>query len=464
MSLGAALVVPACYQRALRKCANPARSGLATPNLRARLLYWSVHKARAMQHPAIMSSSVPEPVVPTRIVSAVQNHHHRNELLGGILVATLVIGGLFWHRAHTPTAPAFRFELTSVDRGPIQAKVTATGVVNPIVTVQVGSQVSGTIEKLGADFNSVVTPGQMVAQIDRRLFRASVDQAHANLMVTRANTHKARIELVDAKRTAARNRVLGDQKLVAQSAVDTSDTAAAAAAANLEQALASETVAQAALATATTNLAYTTITSPIAGTVISRNVDVGQTVAASFAAPTLCLIGQDLTKMKVDTSIAEADVGSLASGMIATFTVDAYPSHVFTGAISEVRSAPQVVQNVVTYDAVVNVENPKLELKPGMTANLEVIYADRKDVVRVSNAALRFRPSPEIAGTTSLVPPTGKKLLWVLRQGAPHPVEITAGVTDGTNTEVIDGELRVGDQVVTEANATHHVAGAGRIL
>ena len=417
-----------------------------------------------MQHPGFMSQEVAAPLSPSRVIAPPVNHHRRNELFVSLLVAALVVGGVVWRSRRHDVGPGFRFELSPITRGAISAKVTATGTVNPIVTVQVGTQVSGTIEKLGADFNSIVTPGQMVAQIDPRLFRAAVAQARANLAVARATTHKARVELVDAKRTAARNHQLGDQKLIAQSAVDTGDTAAAAAQADLEQSEASEALAVAALTTATTDLAYTTITSPIAGTVISRNVDVGQTVAASFAAPTLFLIGQDLTKMEVDTSIAEADVGSLKPGMVATFTVDAYPNHVFRGAISQVRSAPQIVQNVVTYNAVVNVDNPKLELKPGMTANLEVIYADRNDVLRVSNAAIRFRPPPDLVGKASITAAPGKKLLWVLRQGTPQPIEITVGVSDGTYTEVIDGQLVPGDQIITEANATHPASGAGRIL
>ena len=201
-----------------------------------------------------------------------------------------------------------------------------------------------------------------------------------------------------------RNRQLAAQQLIAQATVEASDTAAVVDQAQLEQSIAAEAQAQAALDTATLNLHYTTITSPIAGTVITRNIDVGQTVAASFAAPTLFLIGQDLMKMEVDSNIAEADVGRLAPGMTATFSVDAYPTRIFHGSIRQVRSSPQIVQNVVTYNAVIDVDNSDLALKPGMTANLEVVYADQKDVNRVANAALRFRPppsSPERQGSSS---------------------------------------------------------------
>ncbi|HTR50417.1 MAG TPA: efflux RND transporter periplasmic adaptor subunit [Kofleriaceae bacterium] len=368
---------------------------------------------------------------------------------------------LVWahERASSPT-PKLAFETSAVDRGPIRARVTATGTVNPIVQVQVGSQVSGTIQTLGADFNSEVSPGQMVAQIDPRLFKAAVELAQANLLAARATEHKAKATLVDAKRIAARNHELLAQSLIAKATVDTSDTAAETAAADVEAANAAEAQAQAALDSANLNLVYSTIRSPIRGTVITRNVDVGQTVAASFAAPTLFLIGEDLTKMEVDTNIAEADVGALAPGMAATFTVDAFPAKVFRGAIRQVRSSPQIVQNVVTYNAVIDVANPKLELKPGMTANLEIIYADRSDVVRVPNAAIRFRPPPQLARATTA--PLGKKLVWVLRAGTPVPVVFEPGVSDGTFTEVAAG-LAPGDLVITEVTGAH-ASTVGRIL
>lgn len=415
-------------------------------------VYWG------MNHDPTTAVATP---VPRR---AIPSHRRRHAIIGGLAVAAIVIAAYAWRAQTSDTGPRFRFELAPISRGPIQAKVTATGTVNPIVTVQVGTQVSGTIEKLGADFNSAVTPGQMVAQIDARLFRAAVEQAQANLLAARANIHKARAQLVDARRTAARNHELANQQLLAQATVDASDTAAEVAQAQLEQALAAEAQTQAALDTAKVNLHYTTVTSPIEGIVITRNVDVGQTVAASFAAPTLFLIGQDLTKMEVDTSIAEADVGRLALGMTATFTVDAYPAHVFRGVIRQVRSSPQIVQNVVTYNAVIDVDNPRLELRPGMTANLEVIYADRTDVLRIANAALRFRAPPELAGKSPAVAPPGKKLVWVARAGSPQQIEVTTGVSDGTDTEVLEGDLRPGDQVVTEANPDHRPSGAGRIL
>lgn len=384
----------------------------------------------------------------------------------GIGLALLALGAIVWWQLHERSSASRAkpgFETAAVDRGAIRARVTATGTVNPTVQVQVGTQVSGTIQTLGADFNSEVTPGQMIAQIDPRLFRAAVEQAEANALAAAAATHKMKAQLADARRTAARNHELLAQSLIARATVDTSDTAAETAAAEVEQAIAAEAQARAALDTARLNLQYATIRSPIRGTVITRNVDVGQTVAASFAAPTLFLIGEDLTRMEVDTSIAEADVGVLAPGLDASFTVDAFPTEVFHGKIRQVRSSPQIIQNVVTYNAVIDVANPRLALKPGMTANLEIVYAERASVVRVPNAAIRFRPPPEIAGPTPATAPQGKKLVWVLRGGVPAAVAFEPGVSDGTYTEVKAG-LELGDRVITEVITSPHPSSVGRIL
>ena len=373
-----------------------------------------------------------------------EHHGWRNAgILAALLLAALGVYTWLHQRARRRQAPE-PYEIVLVDRGAIRARITATGTVNPIKTVQVGTQVSGTIQSLGADFNSSVAPGQMVAQIDPRLFEAAVSQARANLALAQANTRKARAAAVDARAIANRNRELSAQNLIAKQSADTSEANARVAEAAVEAATASEQQARAALDGAAQNLSFTKIISPIRGTVITRNVDVGQTVAASFAAPTLFLIGEDLTKMQVDTNIAEADVGRLAPGMRATFTVDAYPAEPFTGTIREVRNAPQVIQNVVTYDAVVDVANPDYKLKPGMTANLEVVYADRPDVVRVANAALRFHPR------SSQPPPLGKKAVWVDRSGQLVEVVFTPGVSDGTYTEVLDAALAPGDRAVTE--------------
>jgi HlyD family secretion protein len=394
----------------------------------------------------------------------VEHHHAIRNVLVGLAAAAIAAGGsLYYARSRSASGPAYRYELGEVTRGAIEAKVTATGTVNPIVTVQVGTQVSGTIQALGADFNSTVQPHQMIAQIDPRLFMAAVAPAQANVIAARANVKKAQATAIDLRRIADRSRGLVEQNLIARQEADTAGANANAAEAAVEAARGAAQQAEAALATAKINLELTTIVSPIHGTVITRNVDIGQTVAASFASPTLFLIGENLAKMQVDTSIAEADVGRLAPGMTATFSVDAFPTERFHGEIREVRNSPQVVQNVVTYDAVIDVANPDLKLKPGMTANLEVIYADRHDVVRVPNAAIRFRLPQETAGATPATAPHGKKLVWVLRDGKPAAVVIDPGVSDGTTTELRGGDLRVGDRLIVEAIATKASSGP-RIL
>ena len=390
--------------------------------------------------------------------------------LGG--AASICVGGAiaFFVLRTRPARPAIRFETAAVDRGAIFARITATGTVSPVITVQVGSQVSGRIQRLEVDFNSPVRRGQLLAVIDPALFAAAEAQARANLASARANLAKAEAQAQDAARQLRRQEELRRRNLVAQADLDTARTTAEAANATVSANRAAILQAQAALDQASTNLAYTKIYSPIDGVVISRNVDVGQTVAASLQAPTLFLLAQDLSQMQVDTSVAEADVGRLREGMPATFTVDAYPAEVFRGTIRQVRNAPQTIQNVVTYDAVIDVVNDQLKLKPGMTANATVVYAERRDVLRVPNAALRFRPPPELAGTGRGAPtevrPLGtqqtrdQRVVWVLRGAAPVATTIRIGVSDGTVTELLEGELQAGDALVVEALAAPR-SGAG---
>jgi len=374
--------------------------------------------------------------------------------IGAALLAMGALTGLWVVRARgRAREPQYAFDKVAVARGPLQARVTASGTVNPLVTVQVGSQVSGTIQELGADFNSVVHRGQMIARIDPRLFRTAVDQARANLLSAKAGVDKAAAQLVDAQRTAARQKVLLGKQLVAQQDYDTAATNAQVAVAQLETAQAAAAQAQAALEQAQLNLDYTTIVAPIDGVVITRNVDIGQTVAASFASPTLFLIGEDLRKMEVDSNIPEADVGRLAAGMSATFTVDAYPGETFRGTIREVRNSPQTLQNVVTYDAVIDVDNAARKLKPGMTANLSVIYADRAEVTKIANAALRFRPPAGWLGKERPAPLADRKTVWVMRGLKPEAVPVRVGVSDGSWSELLEGALQPGDLLVVEATA-----------
>jgi HlyD family secretion protein len=363
------------------------------------------------------------------------------------------------------TKPGPRYELATVERGSVVAKVTATGVLSALVTVQVGTQVSGRIATLLVDFNSAVKKDDVIARIDPALFTANVQQSKANWMAALAAVKQAKVKAVDANRVRGRDRELRKQNLIAQADLDTAETNAEAAEAAVEAAAAAVDQSKAQLDQAQVNLNYCTVRSPINGVVISRSVDVGQTVAASLAAPTLFTIAEDLSRMQVDTSVAEADVGRLKPGMEATFTVDAYPNERFKGTIRQIRNAAQTVQNVVTYDAVIDVQNPELKLKPGMTANCTVIYAEEHDVLRVPNAALRYHPMPEPGakgewkrsqrGASGKSPnggsPPGQpgvRMLWVLRDGKPTGVKVKLGLTDGTFTQV-EGELQEGDQAVT---------------
>ena len=359
---------------------------------------------------------------------------------------------------------AANYQTTTVTRGGLTQSVTATGTLNPVVNVQVGSQVSGNIAKLFADFNSQVKAGQVVAQIDPALFQATVTQAEGDV----ANAQAA-LEL--AKVNAVRTQDLFTKRNSAQADLDQ-------AMATLHQAEANVKIKQGALDKAKADLDHCAITSPIDGVVISRNVDVGQTVAASLQAPVIFTIANDLTKMQIDSNVAEADVGVVSVDQNVDFTVDAFPMQTFHGKVVQVRNAPITVQNVVTYDTVIGVSNPDLKLKPGMTANVSIIVTHKDDVLQVKNAALRYRPaeatpappppnSPSNAARPSAPREGGasrerraERTVYVLSKGAsrPQPVQIKTGISDGIVTEVLEG-LKEGDQVVTaELTATSATA------
>ncbi len=381
-------------------------------------------------------------------------------------VALVLVAAAVWRWRSTSDKPRLQIDTAGVDRGRIVAKVTATGTLSAIVTVQVGSQVSGRIAALRADFNTPVKKGQLIAKIDPQLFQAAVEQARANLVAAQGNLAKSKAQAVDAERQYQRSKALAERKLIAQADLDTAQSNSEAAAAQVDASAGAVEQARAALHQAAVNLAYTDIVSPTSGVVISRNVDVGQTVAASLQAPTLFVIAEDLAKMQVDTSVAEADVGRLRAGMAASFTVDAYPSDVFRGTVRQVRNAPQTVQNVVTYDAVIDVANPDLKLKPGMTANVTFVYAQKDDVLRVPNAALRFRAPPDLPAFSAAARPgpggagpgprqmdtPDQRTVWALRDGQPVPVRVRAGISDGAFTELVDGGLQAGDRLVTDAS------------
>jgi HlyD family secretion protein len=365
----------------------------------------------------------------------------------------LAIGFTIWWWL-SPTTPPVNYKTAAVDRGPISAMVTATGTVNPVRTVQVGSQVSGKIQGLFADFNSAVAKGQLIAQIDPAPFRTRVIQARANLGSARGNFNKARNLLRQRKLELDRMVALRQQQFVAQADLDLANTNYRDAQAQLEIAQAQVDQMEAALANAELDLGYTKIYSPVDGIVISRNVDIGQTVAASFQTPTLFLIAQDLTHMQVNTNVSEADIGGVAEGKRAEFSVDAYPSEPFKGVVGQVRNAPINIQNVVTYDVVVEVDNRELKLKPGMTANVSIFTAYRDAVLRVPNTALRFRPPGAPADRKE---PT----VWLEAKERPRPVPIKTGVADSAFTEVQSGELREGDRVIIGLAATEEATQQG---
>jgi HlyD family secretion protein len=438
------------------------------------------------------------------------------------VIAALVAAALVGYRDLVSYTKAPAYRTAHVERGPLTASVAATGNLNAVIMVLVGSQVSGTIKELAADFNTVVRRGQVIARIDPALFEAAVNQARADVKAAqstvlnqeaqveqartsidnaraahaeaKAQTARALVAVVDARRTLGRQTELYRRDLVAAADRDAAQTAHDAAlaqhdaAAAHEQALASAIRTseaqlrvqeaarqaardqveqkQAALAQAQINLDHTTIRSPVDGVVVNRAVDVGQTVAATLQAPTLFTIAQDLTKMQVETSVDEADIGRIRADTPVTFTVDAFPGEAFEGKVSQIRKAPQVAQNVVTYTVVVAVSNPSGKLVPGMTANVRFVTARKADVLRVPNTALRFRPPAVNGSETEGRPSSGEPgrpssekrpsatgstagLVWVLgHDGRPASIPVTLGITDGTSTEIVVGDLSVGQAVL----------------
>ncbi len=383
--------------------------------------------------------------------------------IGALLVVAAGYGYWSYQRASQQTG--LKFQTISVTRENLRAKVTTSGTLSALVTVQVGSQISGRIQQIFVDYNSKVSKGQLIAKIDPRMFQSAVEQANANALVAKSNLRKAEAQLAEASRQFARTQELANKNLIALAELDSAKANVETAQAMTGAAKASVEQARASLNQAKINLDYTSIVSPIDGMVISRNVDVGQTVAASLQAPVLFTIAEDLGKMQVNTNVSEADVGKLRPGMTADFTVDAFPGEHFQGKIRQVRNSPENVQNVVTYDAVIDLENPDLKLKPGMTANVTIVYAEQKNALVIPNAALRFRPSPEMlplgkskqskkfarnkSGRSSR---TDKKSLWVLRGQHPERIPVKVGISDGTKTEILEGELRKDDKVITDVS------------
>ncbi|MDP2431373.1 MAG: efflux RND transporter periplasmic adaptor subunit [Pseudomonadota bacterium] len=402
----------------------------------------------------------------------------------GLFLVFLVVAASLW--AWQPWKKADiepRFRLGKVERGALSATVSASGALNALVTVQVGSQVSGLIKAIHADFNAEVKRGQVIARLDPETFETRVAQADADvkaaasgaevargtLLARQAEESKARIALDDATRTLERKRALVEKQFISPAELDTAQAAADTAREQLRLASAEVGVAraqvasaaagiaqrQAALRQARVELGHTVIRSPVEGVVISRNVDVGQTVAASFQAPVLFVIARDLAKMEVNVAVDEADVGRVQPGQKVRFSVDAYPGERFTGQVGQIRKAPQSNNNVTTYSVMATVANPELKLLPGMTANARVLTEERNAVLKVPNEALRFRPV-DADGTPIKLEVRGREegpgipgRVWVVgKEGQPAPIVVRLGVSDGKATEILKGEVKEGMEII----------------
>ncbi|MFZ2301472.1 MAG: efflux RND transporter periplasmic adaptor subunit [Gallionella sp.] len=377
-----------------------------------------------------------------------------------------ITAGIVTYRQLYMASPEQQYRTQPVEKGTINQTVSANGTINPVSLVNVGTQVSGTVKKLYVDFNSKVEKGQILLELDDALLSAQIKQSRANVQSAAAS-----LELTTANE--ARMRSLFAQEYVSRQELDTAVQAKKAAEAQLQLTRATVEKDQA-------NLAYSVIRSPVSGVVVDRTVDVGQTVAASLQTPTLFKIAQDLSKMQIDANFAEADIGNIRVGQEVRFTVDAFAGRNFKGEVKLIRLNPTTLQNVVTYDVVINVGNPEQILLPGMTAYVTITVAERKDVLVVPNAALRFKPSgggkqkttdnPQRGGgqtgsTTNGAASQTKRdgfpgKVYVLKNGVLTPVTVSLGITDGRNTEILDGGLNAGDQIVVgEVQASSNAQG-----
>lgn len=359
-----------------------------------------------------------------------------------ILISTIIlVFGFIFMIAKIETKP--KYELSKVQKQTITETVEASGTINPVKTVSIGSQVSGMIKEIYVDFNSKVKKGELLAQIDPSLFQAQVDKAQGDLSAARANYQKVKSTLIYDEANYKRYKELYKKRYVSKSDLDLAYATYRADLAQLGAMNASISQASATLKNNLTNLKYAKIISPVDGVVVSRAVDVGQTVAASFQTPTLFTVAQDLTKMQIEVSVSEADIGKVKVGQKVEYSLDGYQDQTFTGTVSQVRISPTTVSNVVTYTVIVNVQNDNDILKPGMSANVQIITNKKENVLCVDNASMRFTPK-EITG--------GKKYkeqgIWLLRHHKPVRIAIKTGITDSDVTEIISKEIQEGDDVI----------------
>jgi HlyD family secretion protein len=376
----------------------------------------------------------------------------RTLVLVALLVAATISASAYYTR-RGDDAPVLT--TAPVTRGAIVSLVSTTGTLQPVTTVQVGSQVSGIVESLAADFNSLVRKGQVLARLDPSIYQSSLEQARANLAGAQADAERLRVAKTAADTALARARELASRQLLPAADLQSAQTDARTAAAQVIGADAKVQQAKSAVDSAAVNLAKTVIASPIDGVITARNVDVGQTVSASFSAPTIFIIAADLSKMQVQAAIDESDLGQVAAGQHVSFRVDAYPTDTFEGTVSQVRLNATTTNNVVTYTAIIDAPNQELKLKPGMTATASIEVARRDDVLRVPAAALRFKPDAAVLaqyGRPAAATAAGKSV-WLLNGGTLAPVAVTAGASDGTYTEVSGTTLTEGSQLVTRATS-----------
>ncbi|WP_291995333.1 efflux RND transporter periplasmic adaptor subunit [Candidatus Accumulibacter sp. ACC003] len=371
-----------------------------------------------------------------------------------VLFVALAAGGVYWQRQNAAQSPAQRYKLQSVERGDVTQTVSANGTLNPVVLVNVGTQVSGTVTKLYVDFNDKVEKGQALLELDNSLLAAQARQSAANVL-----NISAALDL--ARANEARMQQLFAQEYVSRQELEQTIQLRRSSAAQLAQARAAADKDQ-------VNLRFTTIRSPVSGVVVDRVVDLGQTVAASLQTPTLIKIAQDLSEMRIDSSFAEADIGKIRPGQQVRFTVDAFPDKNFHGEVQQIRLNPTTQQNVVTYNVRVSLANPEQLLLPGMTAYVSIAVASRQDVLLVANAALRFKPPRELVNTTQRAPAPpaaaadaakgseassgGKGTVYVVDNEQLKALNVQLGITDSRNSEVVGGDLKVGDRVVVGEN------------
>ncbi len=367
-----------------------------------------------------------------------------NRIVKAALAVVLLAGAAVYLTTDEGTEPTF--VTRKLQRGSITEKVTASGIINPISTVNIGTQVSGTIAEIFVDYNSQVTKNQLLAQIDPALFEATVAQRKAALDIARAEVEVVKNDIVYYKKHLERIKKLNSSRYSADKELESAQRDYDNAVAQLALKNAQVSQAEAALKSAEIDLKYTRIVSPVDGIVVSKEVEVGQTVAASFQTPTLFNVAEDLTKMQIEASVVEADIAKVKEGQTVEFSVDSFPDEIFYGIVTQVRNEAITTSNVVTYEVIIEIDNRDLKLKPGMTANVEIITAEKEDVLLVPNKALRFYLMDENGETRRYQ----DKGLWILNKGKPQRIVIKTGVADEDKTEVISDKLKENDNVIIE--------------